>query len=256
MRRFFQNFKKYRFLLTELIKRDIKIKYRSSVLGVLWTLLEPLLTMIVLTIVFSEMLGGGDPLFPVYILSGRLMYTFYSNGSKVALKSIRSNAAKISKVYVPKYMYPLASVISNYVMFLISLIALVIVSLVMKVQITWYIFEAIVPLIIVALLTLGSGMLLSTLNVFFRDLEYLWGVALMLIMYTCAIFYKIDKITRFKWIFKINPLYSVIVNFRNAIFGQPLDMYHVWYSLGFSVVLILVGTLVFWKKQDEFILYI
>ena len=240
----------------ELIKKDIEIKYRSSILGVLWTLLEPLLTMIVLTIVFSEMLGGGDPFFPVYILSARLLYTFYSNGSKVALKSIRSNAAMISKVYVPKYMYPLAAVLSNYVIFLISLIALVLVMAFMKVPITWYILEAIVPLIIVGLLTLGTGMLMSTLNVFFRDLEYLWGVALMLIMYTCAIFYKVDKITRFKWIFKINPLYSCIVNFRNAIFGEPLDMYHVFYSLGFSVVLLVVGTLLFWKKQDDFILYI
>ena len=109
---------------------------------------------------------------------------------------------------------------------------------------------------IIAILTLGAGLLLATLNVFFRDLEYLWTVALMLIMYTCAIFYKTEGIKNHTWIFKYNPLYSIIVNFRNAIFGAPLDMYHLWFSLGFSVVLLGVGIFVFWKKQDDFILYV
>lgn len=256
MKKFIANLKKYRFLLYELIKKDIRLKYRSSILGVLWTLLEPLLTMIVLTLVFSELLGRGDQYYPVYILTGRLLYGFFSNGTKAALKSIRAHSSMIGKVYVPKYMYPVASILSNYVIFLISLIVLIGVSAVMKVKPTLYLFEAVVPLTIIAVLTLGAGMLLATLNVFFRDLEYLWGVALMLIMYTCAIFYKVDSITNHAWIFKINPLYSVIVNFRNAVFGQPLDMYHLWFSMGFSFALLLIGTFVFWRKQDDFILYL
>lgn len=256
MRQFIKNLQKYKYLLYELIKKDIKLKYRSSVLGVLWTLIEPLLTMLVLTLVFSELLGRGDRFYPVYILSGRLLYSFFANGTKAALKSVRAHGSMISKVYVPKYMYPVASVASNYIIFLISLVVLVAVAAVMKVPPTWYIFEAIAPLIVLLVLTLGAGMLLAALNVFFRDLEYLWGVVLMLIMYMSAIFYKVDSITNHAWIFKINPLYSIIVNFRNAIFGEPLDMYHLWYSLGFSVVLMIIGTVVFWKKQDEFILYV
>lgn len=251
-----RNLKKYKYLLYELIKKDIKLKYRSSVLGVLWTLLEPLLTMIVLTLVFSEILGKGEQYYPVYILAGRLLYSFFANGTKTALKSIRSNSSMITKVYVPKYMYPMASILSNYVIFLISLIVLIGVAGVMRVAPTWYLLEGIIPLLVIGILTLGAGMLLATLNVFFRDLEYLWGVVLMLIMYMSAIFYRVDSITKHTWIFKLNPLYSCIVNFRNAIFGQPLDMYHFWYSLIFSVVLLAVGTFVFWKKQDDFILYL
>ena len=121
MKHFIDNFIKYRYLLTQLIKKDIKLKYRNSYLGIIWTMLEPLLTMIVLTLVFSRLLGKGTQDFPVYILTGRLIFSFYSGATKQALKSVRSHAAMIKKVYVPKYMYPLATTFSNYVIFLISL---------------------------------------------------------------------------------------------------------------------------------------
>lgn len=258
MSRVFANFVKYRFFLSELIKKDIKLKYRSSVLGVLWTLLEPLLTMLVLSLVFSSLLGKGDDNFPVYILCGRLLYSFFSNGTKTALKSVRKHGSMISKVYIPKYMYPLASILSSYVIFLVSLVVLIGVALFEKVTPTVYIFGAIAPLLIVLVLTLGAGLTLATLDVFFRDLEYLWSVVLMLIMYTCAIFYKVDnlKTAQNAWVFKINPLYSCIVNFRNAIFGRPLDTYHLIYSLIFSALLFAFGVCIFAKKQDRFILYV
>ena len=267
MKEFINNLKKFRFLFWELVKKDIKLKYRSSVLGVFWTLLEPLLTMIVLTLVFSELLGKGDDNFPVYILCGRLLYGFFSNGTKVALKSVRKHGTMIGKVYVPKYMYPLSAVVSNYIMFVISLIVLVGVMIFEKVKVTAYIFQAFVPMILILIMTMGVGLMLSTFNVFFRDLEYLWTVGLMLIMYTCAIFYKVDRIKSASnlWIFKVNPLYSLIYMFRNSVFGRSIMAadgeivgagYHFWYALVFSVVVFLLGVLVFWRKQDKFILYV
>ena len=118
MKSYIENFKKYRFLLWELVKKGVKLKYRRSYLGLIWTLLEPLLTMIVLTIVFGTLYGNTDRTFPVYILTGRLLYSFFSQATKAALKSIRQNSAMIKKVYVPKYIYPLSSVLYNYVIFL------------------------------------------------------------------------------------------------------------------------------------------
>lgn len=262
MKQFILNFKKYRYLLLELIRKDIKLKYRSSVLGVLWTLLEPLLTMIVLTVIFSGLLGKGADNFPVYILCGRLLYSFFSNGTKTALKSVRKHGSMISKVYIPKYMYPLSSIISSYIIFLISLIVLAAVAAFEKIKINACIFQAFIPLAIVFILTVGTGMLLATFDVFFRDLEYLWTVALMLIMYTCAIFYKVETLQNASnaWVFKINPLYSVIYLFRESIFGRsiftPEGLYHLWFSLIFSVVVFLGGIVIFWRKQDKFILYV
>lgn len=256
------NFKKYQFLLGELVKKDIKLKYRSSYLGIVWTLLEPILTTVVLTLVFSGIYekGKGDTSFPVYILSGRLLYTAFANSTKAAMKSIRSNSAMIKKVYVPKYMYPFASILSNYVTFLISLIVLFGAMFIFKVYPTLYLFEIIVPLFLVLILSMGVGLILSTLAVFFRDLEYLWSVALMMIMYTCAIFYDIERINMngavYKWIFRLNPVYNIIVNFRDAIFGRPLNTESLMVSVIFSLGCLIVGVWMFYKKQDEFILNI
>ena len=260
MKDFIYNLKKFRFLFWELVKKDIKLKYRSSVLGVFWTLLEPLLTMIVLTLVFSNLLGKGDDNFPVYILCGRLLYSFFSNGTKVALKSVRKHGSMIGKVYVPKYMYPLSAVVSNYIMFIISLVVLAGVMIFEQVKITVYLLQAFIPMIIILIMTMGVGLILATFDVFFRDLEYIWNVVTMLIMYTCAIFYKVDnlKTAANEMIFKCNPLYSVISMFRDAVFGRSImdNSYNLWFSLCFSLGVFLVGILVFWRKQDKFILYV
>ena len=146
MKKYIQSFKKYRFLLRELVKKGIKLKYRRSYLGIIWTLLEPLLTMVVLSLVFSTLYGRDDRAFPVYILTGRLLYSFFAQGTRTAMKSIRANAGMIKKVYVPKYMYPLSSIIFNFVIFAISLIVLVAVSVILGVYPSLWTLTAIIPL--------------------------------------------------------------------------------------------------------------
>ena len=137
-------------------KKGIKLKYRRSYLGIVWSMLEPLLSMIVLTIVFGTLYGNKDRTFPVYILTGRLLYSFYSQATKAALKSIRANSGMIKKVYVPKYLYPLSAVAYNYVIFLISLLVLAIVSVILGVKPTIYLLQAPVPLLIILLFSYGS----------------------------------------------------------------------------------------------------
>ena len=226
MKKYLDNLRQYQFLLSELVKKGIKLKYRRSYLGILWSMLEPLLSMVVLTIVFGTLYGNTDKTFPVYILSGRLLYSFYSSATKAALKSIRSNAAMIKKVYVPKYLYPLSTVIYNYIIFLISLVVLAIVGVILGVKPTIYLLQA--------------------------------PVALMLIMYTCAIFYYPSKLLKsgWAWILKFNPLYCTIQIFRSAIFGEPMYAPYVIYAAAFSVVITIIGLVCFKKKQDNFILYI
>ena len=257
MKNILLTFQKYHYLLYQLVKKDIKLKYRSSYMGVLWTLLEPLLTMMVLVLVFSKLYHNTKD-FPVYILTGRLLYSFFANTTRGALKSVRANASMIKKVYVPKYMYPLASVLSGYVQFLISLVVLAGVAVYCDITPTWHLLESLIPLIVVLILTMGIGLWLSTLAVFFRDLEYLWSVALTLIMYACAIFYKVETVVgdNNRWLFRLNPLYSVIENFRDAVYGNAMNVPVMLYSAAFSVVLFLSGLLIFYKNQDKFILHL
>ena len=257
MKNLFLTFKKYHFLLYQLVKKDIQLKYRNSYLGVMWTLLEPLLTMMVLVLVFSKLYHNTKD-FPVYILTGRLLYSFFSNTTRSALKSVRANASMIKKVYVPKYMYPCASVLSEYIQFIISLVILVAVMTYCGITPTWHLLEALFPLLIVFIMTMGSGLWLSTLAVFFRDLEYLWGVALMLLMYACAIFYRVETVIgeNNQWLFRLNPLYAVIENFRDAVYGNSMNLPVMLYSLGVSLVLFFSGIIVFYKNQDKFILHL
>ena len=245
MNRYVSGFCQYRLLLWELVKKGIKLKYRRSYLGIIWTLLEPLLQTAVLTIVFGTLLGTRTKNFAVYILAGRLLY-------------IRANSAMIKKVYVPKYLYPLSAVLFNYIIFLISLIVLVIVCLFFKVYPTWNLLYAFLPLFLILPFSLGVGMILGTVSVFFRDMEYLWGVALMLIMYTSAIFYDPTNILKSEYalVLKLNPLFCLISNFRAAVFNDPINWKMMAYAAAASVVVMILGFYMFYKKQDKFILHI
>lgn len=248
----------YKNLFFELVRKGIKLKYRRSYLGVIWSMIEPLLTMVVLTIVFGTLLGHNEKTFPVYILSGRLIYSLFSQSTTTALKSIRQNEGLIKKVYVPKMLYPMSAVVFNYILFVISLVVLAGVSLVLGVYPTIRVLLAIIPLAVLFVMSLGVGLILSTLGTFFRDLEYLWNVALMLVMYACAIFYYPDVIlaSDVSWILKYNPLFCVISNFRSCIFGQDIDMWMLGYSAIFAVVSVIVGYVIFDKNKNKFILHL
>ena len=249
---------RYSNLFFELVKKGIRLKYRRSYLGVLWSLIEPLLTMIVLTLVFGTLLDHHEASFPVYILAGRLIYGFFSQATTAALKSVRANEGLIKKVYVPKILFPLSGICFNFILFLISLPVLATVSLVLKVYPTVHLLLIIVPLVTLFFLACGVGLVLSTAGVYFRDLEYLWNIALMLIMYTSAIFYYPERIleSNVSWLLELNPLFCVISSARACIFGTVFNTWDVLYPLGFAAVCIGLGTLVFRRKENEFLLHI
>ena len=246
MSRLINHFNRYKFVLSELVKKGIVLRYRRSYLGVFWSLLEPLLTSIVLYFVFSAVLGrGGTPehqlmtygqlTFMVYILSGRLLYSFYNQTTKECTRVIRINASLIKKVHIPKYLFPLSHMIFNYILFLISLIVLIVVGGALMIFSnqplpTARILLSIIPLTNLILFAWGSSLILATLGTFFRDLEYLWNVFMTLMFYACAIFYPINKIqtSNYPWvayIMKANPLYCIITNFRQCIAGNGNFIY-------------------------------
>lgn len=256
--RFFINFNKYRFLLLELVKKNMKVKYKDSVLGIFWSFLNPLLTMIVLTIVFSAIFKNSIPNFPVYILTGRLIFDLFSTATKGAMNSVKSNSGIIKKIYVPKYIYGLGAICSEIVNFFISLIVLVLVMLATGAPFSIYNITFIIPFIFLVILIIGVGFFLASLNVFFTDIKYLYGVFTMLLMYSSAIFYPISIIPKnFLFFFKLNPVYSAISCFRDAILlGQFPNIHSLTYLAIVSIVIFFIGVFTFYKLQDKFILHI
>ncbi|MDB0439171.1 ABC transporter [Clostridioides difficile] len=253
-----RTFNEYRALLHEFIKRDIKLKYRNSILGILWSMLNPLLTMIVLTFIFSQIFKSSIPNFPVYCLSGRLIYDFFSQSTNQCLRSITSKSSLIKKIYIPKYLYPLSKVMSTFIIFIISMIPLFIVMAITKVNFKVINLFMIYPLIMLFFISLGIGLVLSTINVFFRDMEHIYSVILLVIMYMSAIFYSIDIIDpRFVFIMKLNPIYPVIYVFRDCIlYGQITSIKNIILSGIYAIFYIVIGITVFYKNQDKFILNI
>ena len=266
---FFKELYHYRYLLREIVAKNIKIQYRNSVLGMFWTLLQPFLTTLVLVFIFGELFWKNrDFNFPIYVLTGRLLYDFYSLSTKRAMRSITGSASVIKKVKVPKYVYPLSNVISNYVTFMISMLVLVgfIAYFLLWPSaknpapvLTWHVLYAPVPLLVLFLLCIGAGLILSTLAVFFKDIEYIYDVFCMLLFYATPIIYEVTDGTKpsLRFALKCNPLYHIVEMFRDCVLrGRMFSYKSLLFALGWALVLILIGGLVFWRKQDKFILHI
>lgn len=257
--RFLQNFGKYRYLLYQLVIRDIKTKYRRSVLGVFWSFLEPLLTMIVLTIIFSTFFKGfGVENYPVYLLTGRLIFTFFAGGSNAAMRSIRGSAGILKTVYLPKYIYSLSAVLSNFVTFLLSLVVLFLVMAATNAPFTIYIIFTSLPILALLLFTIGIGLIMTTINVFFRDIEHLYGVFLTILMYATPIFYPPSIVpASFRFIQDYNPIYAVISCCRSVfLYGELYDPHQLLFALVSAAIALIVGLGLFYRYQDKFLLHV
>ncbi len=258
MKAYIQNFLKYRYLLKELVVKDVKLKYRRSFLGIIWSILNPLLMMIVLSIVFSTVFKRNIPNFTVYLLTGRVLFEFFSQATNSSMRAVISNSSLIKKVYIPKYIFPLASCLSSFVNLLFSLVAIIIMLVITKVKITWSIILFPLPLIYVLLFSTGVGMILSAYGVFFRDIVHLYGVLLTALMYFTPLFYPVDIIPpKYQFIIKLNPLYYNIECFRQIVLygvSPSLQLHLTCFFIG--IITLLVGMFLFYRKQDKFILYL
>lgn len=253
------NFYKYRPLLKELVVRDIKVRYRHSVLGVFWTVLNPLLMMVVMTIVFSKLFGNTIENFAIYYLSGYILYAFLNESTTQALFSVVYNSSLTKKVYIPKYLFPLSKVASALINLLFSFIALLIVMLLTGTKFYWTVLLSVVPALYLAIFCCGLGLILTTMNVFFRDIGHFYSIIMLVWMYLTPLFYPetllIDNGMPFLLYF--NPLYHNVSYFRMLILeGAIPGLLHNLQCFLPGAILLVLGVVVFKKHQDTFVLYI
>lgn len=262
---------RYRFFLVDLVGRDIKTKYRRSTLGVLWSVLNPLLMMCVLTAVFSKVLRVGvDDLgyiggYPLFYLTGYVMFNFISESTNFSLVSILNNAGLIKKVYMPKYVFPLEKCCYAFINMCLSFVAFIIVFLffLIKGDITLStsmltMLLAIVPMIYIFFFAFGLSLFVSATAVFFRDVLHLWSVFLSLWMYASPIIYPLETLPEWlRSILRINPLTHYIDYFRAVLIqGRIPGLEENLICILFSLAALGLGIVTFRKRQDKFILYI
>lgn len=255
---YIQNFMKFQPLLSELISRDIKIKYRKSVLGVLWTLLNPLLMMIVLSVVFSNLFRFDIENFPLYLLSGQIIFNFYNDATSTAMTAIIGNAALIKKVYVPKYLFVISRVFSSFINLMASFTALMLVMIATRAELHWTVILSLIPLALLMLLSLGIGLILAALTVKFRDIMHLYSVFTTVLTYLTPVIYPMSILP--EWLEKIvllNPLTNILMMFRDVMINNTLfDFWALIVAIVETIFFMVMGLYIFYKNQDQFILNI
>ena len=249
---------KYRFLLRQLVSRDFKTKYKRSALGVLWSFLNPLLTMVVQYVVFSTLFKTDIPNFAVYLLIGIVFFNFFSESTNMGLMSIVSNSSLITKVYIPKYMFPISRVLSSAINLLISMVPLVIAVFIARIKISITFFLLIFGIACTIIFCMGMSLILSSAMVYFRDTQFLWNVFSMLWMYATPIFYPESILPRnLLFVFKLNPIYHFI-RFSRCVVLEGISPEPQAYLLCIlaSIIPFILGVTVFRKAQKRFVLMI
>lgn len=249
---------KYKELLGELVKRDIKIKYRRSILGVIWSILNPLLFMTVMTIIFSTIFKSSIENFPIYFLTGQLIFSFFAESTTMAQTSILANGSLIKKVYIPKYIFPIGKVCSSLVNLGFSFMAIIIIMIFLKYTppITALLFF--VPIIYVFTFSIGISMLISSQAVYFRDTIHLYSIVVSILSYFSAVFYPVEIIPeQFRILVNLNPIY-VFINYLRQLFidGTVPGLQYNLMCLGYSLGALLIGYYAFKKSENKFILFI
>ncbi|WP_213471260.1 ABC transporter permease [Paenibacillus dendritiformis] len=249
-------YRKYGFLLSQLVKRDFKTKYRRSFLGIIWSLLNPLCISIVQYMVFSSLFRFDISNYSVYLLSGIVMFNYLTEATTQSMTCIIQNASLINKVYIPKYIYPLSRVLSTGVNFLFSLLALYIVIIASGMSVTYAHISILYVLACMFVFILGLSLLLASLMVFFRDTQFLYGVALTIWTYLTPIFYPESILPpHMLALLGFNPMYHFIRFMRFIILYNGIPDFKAWiYCAVFALLSLLLGMYVFKRTQNKFIL--
>ena len=258
MKRIIEKCKKYKFLFEELVKRDFKEKYKRSILGMGWSILSPLLTLLVMKLIFTEFFGKDMPHYTIYLFSGNLVLAYYKESTKNGMSSLVKNANIFTKINVPKYMFLLSKNVSALVNFGLTLVVYFMFCALDGIHFHFRMLLLIYPILGLLMMNIGIGLILSALFVFFRDIRYLYEVFLTLITYVSAVFYSVDKFSPSgQRLFLLNPVYVFIKYFRCIVIDGKIPSleYHALCAF-YAVIFLVIGGYVYKKLNHQFLYYL
>lgn len=248
----------YEFLFEELVKRDFKKKYKRTVLGMGWSLLSPLLMLLVMALVFTQFFGRDTPHYIIYLFCGNLVFSYFSESTQSGMKALMENSKVFTKVNIPKYLFLLSKNVQTLISFLLSLVIFFLFVAVDGLPFTWKFLCLAYPIVCLVLFNIGVGLILSALYIFFRDVKYLYDVFIKLLMYMSAIFYTIDRYdAAIQNAFLLNPVYLFIRYFRKIVIEGAIPS--VWFHLLMAadvVVALALGCWMYKKYNTKFLYYV
>ena len=250
-------FKEHKFLFSELVKRDFKKKYKRTYLGMLWSILSPLLTLLVMSVIFTQFFGRTTPHYVIYLFSGNIVFSFFSDSTNGGMGSLLANAGIFTKINVPKYIFLFSRNVSSLINFGLTFVVYVIFCIIDGISITWTCFMLIIPIICLVIFNVGVGLILSAMYVFFRDIQYLWSVFTLLLMYMSAIFYTVEGFGSYAKFFHLNPLFVYIKYFRSVVIdGSVPSLAMHLLAVGYALLAFLLGALCYKKWNHKFLYYV
>ena len=257
MKNSLQRLKENQFLFSELVKRDFKKKYKSTYLGMIWSILSPLLSLLIMSLIFTNFFGRNQPHYTIYLFCGNIVFSYFSDSTNGGMGSLLANASIFTKINVPKYLFLFSRNVSALINFGLTLGVFFIFCIIDGITFSWCFFALIIPIACLIIFNIGVGLILSAFFVFFRDMQYLWSVFTMLLMYMSAIFYTVDSFGAYAELFLINPVFVYIKYFRLIVIDNTLPS--IQFSLlavGYALVAFLLGALCYKKWNHKFLYYV
>ena len=249
---------RYQFLFEELVKRDFKKKYKRTVLGMAWSVLSPLLTLLVMSLVFTQFFARNTPHYTTYLFCGNLVFSYFKESTGQGMQSLMGNSGIFTKVNVPKYLFLFSKNIQTLINFGLTLCVFFVFCILDNITFTWKFIFLLYPICCLVLFNVGVGLILSALFVFFRDIQYLWSVFTQLLMYMSAIFYTIDKYDpMMQNLFLLNPVYLFIRYFRKIVIESAVPT--VWFHLLMAadvIIVLCLGCWIYKKYNTRFLYYV
>lgn len=250
--------KKHQFLFEELVKRDFTKKYKRTVLGMAWSILSPLMNLLIMWLVFSNFFGNNVDHYAIYLFAGQLVFSYFTDATNLGMNSLVGNAPIFSKVNVPKYLFLLSQNVSSLINFGLTLLIFFAFVAFDGIAFTWKFLLLIYPTVCLIVFNLGVGLILSALMVFFRDMQYLWGILTQLIMWLSAIFYTIDGYPyQTQCLFLANPIYLYIRYFRKIVIDGVIPTLQ-FHALGafYALAVFGIGCYMYKRYNHEFLYYV
>jgi len=254
----FEKWKRHQFLFEELVKRDFTLKYKRTALGILWSVLSPLLTLLVMNLVLGNFFGGNIDHYIIYLFCGQLVFNYFNEATCLGMSALLENSGIFTKVNIPKYLFVFSKNIASFISFLMTFLVLLLFVIGDGLPITPLFLCLPFPVICLILFNIGVGLILSALFVFFRDMQYLWNIATLLLMYVSAIFYNVSGYpSQIQSMFLLNPVYVFIRYFRSIILEGTVPSlgFHVL-SLVYALITFGLGAWIYKKYNNEFLYYV
>ena len=255
---FWHKLKNNNFIFKELVKRDFKQKYKRTVLGMGWSILSPLLTLLVMKLVFGQFFGRKIAHFTTYLFCGNLVFHYFKESTSGGMNSLMSNAKIFTKINVPKYLFLLSKNVSALINFMLTLCVFLFFAYLDNISYGIHFVLLLYPIACLVLFNIGIGMILSALFVFYRDISYLYDVFTLLVMYCSAIFYNVDVLsTKYQGLFMLNPVYTYIKYFRTVVLqGELPSIEHHLLCAFYAILALAIGSWIYKKYNHTFLYYV